>query len=302
MPTYLCHGFRWIRHDVRIFVILHDLEDAAADWVVGPTTSSLILSQFAEVFDFLPKVPDDESETESILDVKANGKKDEKKPHLDDDMSKPPPRVQPADDSVLMHQWSPVKLLEEYDPEATEGGHTRPYAYVADHAVRIDLSANIAEEMVRYEILVKQRGGSGWLEELRKKVHFRGPPPEDEKIGWFVVVCGDEERAVTGLVGESEENDGDTTETETEPPQTATTTLSQSTSEWPLPNGPLPNSSQEFRHSPSASTDYASTDYSSIRPPPIPSDDGKAKKPSLRRKLSRASGLRRIFGKKDAVD
>lgn len=286
MPTYLCHGFRWQRPDIRIFVIVNDLEDAAPDWIVGPTTSSLILSQMTETFDFLPKIDeDDESDIDSIQNLHINGAGTKPAQQHNSNAPAPPKsRVQPADDSVLMHQWTPLKLLEEYDPEETTS-HTSPYAYVADYAVRIDLSGDIAEEMARYGEISKQRGGPAWFEQLRDKVQA------GENIRWYIVVCGDEERAVPQEACDSD----DETTTETEPPYTATTTTSFSQSvpaEWPLPNGPLPDSSDGSRPN-------GSFDYSLMQPPPVPVDPDKAKRPGLRHKLSKASGLRRLFGKKD---
>ncbi|KAN0104947.1 hypothetical protein V8E51_010692 [Hyaloscypha variabilis] len=54
MPTYLVHGFRWQRQNIRIHVILHDLEDAAPEWVVAPATSVTLLNSFYSLYDFLP--------------------------------------------------------------------------------------------------------------------------------------------------------------------------------------------------------------------------------------------------------
>ncbi|KJR85686.1 uncharacterized protein SPSK_08923 [Sporothrix schenckii 1099-18] len=54
MPTYLCHGFRWHRPSIRVFVIVQDLEDASPDWVVRPATTRSLLDAFGRLFDFLP--------------------------------------------------------------------------------------------------------------------------------------------------------------------------------------------------------------------------------------------------------
>lgn len=101
-----------------------------------------------------------------------------------------------------------IKLLEEFDPK-DETMVSGPWAYVADHVVRVDTSVSIADEMFRYEARMKRDpnkamqgpsdeygrkvpgGGSkkaGWLEKLRDQLQ-RG-----ESIRWYVVVCGDEER------------------------------------------------------------------------------------------------------------
>ena len=54
MPTYLIHGFRWNRASIRIHIILQNLEDAAAEWIIAPATSITLLNSFYSMFDFLP--------------------------------------------------------------------------------------------------------------------------------------------------------------------------------------------------------------------------------------------------------
>ncbi|THV47402.1 hypothetical protein BGAL_0313g00140 [Botrytis galanthina] len=54
MPTYLLHGFRWKRENIRIYVILNDIEDAAPEWLMAPLTSNALLNSFYKQFDFLP--------------------------------------------------------------------------------------------------------------------------------------------------------------------------------------------------------------------------------------------------------
>ncbi|EGR47907.1 uncharacterized protein TRIREDRAFT_48852, partial [Trichoderma reesei QM6a] len=157
MPTYLCHGFRWTRRLIRIFVIIEDLDDAAPDWITGRNSSAAILERFGTKFDYLPqRLPQQQAET-------------------------------PSEQDVLVNQFSPVKLLEEYDPEETSIS-ARPFAYVADHVIRIDLSANVLEEMAKYEALVKERNEGNWFERLRDELQPGSP------IEWYVVVNGDEER------------------------------------------------------------------------------------------------------------
>jgi hypothetical protein len=121
----------------------------------------------------------------------------------------------PSEDELKVQDWSVVKLLEEYDPLRLDEA-SRPYAYVADYAVRIDLSASIFDEIARYEERVRadrdppitgrsdegtpgqskkkdgkkpqQGSGAGWFEKLRDQLQ-RG-----EQIRWYVVVNGDEVR------------------------------------------------------------------------------------------------------------
>lgn len=186
MPTYLCHGFRWHRESIRIFVIIHDLGDAAPDWVIGPRTSSEILSQLYENFDYLPEPP---TTLESTTAARDDGNENV--------LTLPPPsRVPEAEDYVLGHTWSKVKLLEEYDPE-DRINPSRPYAFVADYAVRVDLDVDVGREMAKYD---KQQE-SQWFEKLRDQLQ------DGEEIRWYVVVCGDEEREVPGLEEDEDEDE-----------------------------------------------------------------------------------------------
>ncbi|KAI6713262.1 hypothetical protein B2J93_7612 [Marssonina coronariae] len=54
MPTFLIHGFRWNRVHIRVHIILHDLDDAAPEWIIAPATSVTLLNSFYTLFDFLP--------------------------------------------------------------------------------------------------------------------------------------------------------------------------------------------------------------------------------------------------------
>ncbi|KAF4311462.1 hypothetical protein GTA08_BOTSDO12743 [Botryosphaeria dothidea] len=50
MPTYLLHGFRWPRNLIRIHVILENLDDAAAEWLMAPATATCIKENFQMKF------------------------------------------------------------------------------------------------------------------------------------------------------------------------------------------------------------------------------------------------------------
>lgn len=293
MPTYLCHGFRWDRRSLRIFVILNDLEDAAPDWVVGDTTALLILNQFTQNFDFLPKISDQEAE--AAADPKNHPRaRFNKAKHHDDDFDMPPSRVPVAEDAILQHTWSPVKLLEEYDPDETESP-ARPYAYVADHVVRIDLGADVLAEMAAYEKTHKNT----WLAQLRDAVLHSG----ESEIGWYIVVCGDAVRDYPDDETETEPEAQDQQQLRREevrrPATTATTTSTQ-------PESYTTNSSaRPSQDQPNKAQGWTRQDYSHMTPPPIPDDKsqgdnmGHTRRPSLRHRLSKASGLRRLFAKKE---
>ncbi|KAL6898203.1 hypothetical protein GGI43DRAFT_87847 [Trichoderma evansii] len=274
MPTYLCHGFRWTRRLIRIFVILEDLEDAAPDWIVGRDSSAVILERINTKFNYLPqRLPHQPCEEQSKqrsehLEEQPPPEQAEKKIlHQDDDLTVPPSRVPDCEDSVLVNETSAVKLLEEHDPEETSIS-ARPFAYVADHVIRIDLSANILEEMAKYDVLAKDRNEGNWFERLRDELQ------NDASIGWYVVVNGDEERLVP------EYDDEDDIESEV-------TEQEQGSVKWGSESQPEQQtaSSSQQRNKDRAQAPNRVTDQPH----------------SLRHKISRA-GLRRLFSKKEASE
>ena len=79
-----------------------------------------------------------------------------------------------------------LRFVEQYDPndESIEASSGQPFAYVADMVEEIKLGVEIED--------IRGRGlnNDQWtaIMELRDKI------APDEKVGWYVVVCGDEER------------------------------------------------------------------------------------------------------------
>lgn len=312
MPTYLCHGFRWHRLSIRIFVIIHDLEDAAPDWIIGYDTTALILDQLYENFDFLPQLPspaetpDEGKQTEGKApeaeNVEEQEQEQKRKPlgHQDEDMSLPPPRVPDSEDAVLMHQWTPIRFLEEYDLNETEVA-ARPYAYVADHVVRVDLSADIAAEMAKYEANAKKNDLS-WFEQLRDKMQ------PGEEMRWYVVVCDDEERARPEEMDEDDDEvkelsdveEVDSMEVDSLPHRPTSISKAEAFAENP-----------EDRTTPTAAKAPESSGSGSI-PETAPiqdqqdraraekqDQDGQKSSKTLKSKQSISKGLRRLLGKKD---
>lgn len=119
-------------------------------------------------------------------------------------------------DVPKFNDWSVVKILEQFNP-ADMQTTSQPYAYVGDYCVKVELGVSIPEEMAKYDTMMRAEeelvapGGAGapgtlgeglsardirrkskrlgWFEKLRDGVH------KGAGIEWFVVVCGDEERA-----------------------------------------------------------------------------------------------------------
>jgi hypothetical protein len=62
MPVYMLHGFRWPRAGftgIRVYIVLHNLEEAAAEYIQQPLTTSLIVNSFNKTNpDLLPRLPD----------------------------------------------------------------------------------------------------------------------------------------------------------------------------------------------------------------------------------------------------
>lgn len=137
MPTYLLHGFRWPRPLVRIHIILQNIDDAAAEWLVAPGTTAALLDNFEELW------PD------------------------------------------AMSHLPNLRFIEQYDPnDESASAASQPFAYVADVVEEINLGIDVDE------VRGKGVGNDQWgaLMEVRDKL------APDEKVGWYVVVCGDEER------------------------------------------------------------------------------------------------------------
>lgn len=87
-----------------------------------------------------------------------------------------------------------LQFIEQYDPSDESAAATsQPFAFVADRVEECGLSADVGEVMAR-----GVGGGEGWgaLVELRDKLAGGGERPE--KVGWWVVYCGDLERGWEG--------------------------------------------------------------------------------------------------------
>ncbi|KAK4613643.1 hypothetical protein CLAFUW4_08910 [Fulvia fulva] len=137
MPVYLLHGFRWPRPLIRIHIILQNLDDAAAEWLVAQGTTQTMRKNFNELY------PD------------------------------------------AMKHLTRLRFIEQYDPnDLSPTAASQPYAYVADIVEEVELGVDIDE------VRGRGVGNDQWsaLQDLRDKI-----APE-EKVGWYVVVCGDEER------------------------------------------------------------------------------------------------------------
>jgi hypothetical protein len=48
MPTWIVHGFRWPRAQIRIHVILQNLDDAAPEWLMAPATTACLMKNFKD--------------------------------------------------------------------------------------------------------------------------------------------------------------------------------------------------------------------------------------------------------------
>jgi hypothetical protein len=48
MPTWIVHGFRWPRTQIRIHIILQNLDDAAPEWLMAPATAACLTESFKQ--------------------------------------------------------------------------------------------------------------------------------------------------------------------------------------------------------------------------------------------------------------
>jgi hypothetical protein len=276
MPTYLVHGFRWQRTNIRIHIILQDLDDAAPEWIVAPATSITLLNSFYSLYDFLPpsnpppasyRLPAAPSTAVVVSDERVGRRTLTKKNKSHDSLGKKGRPVSISSNAVLkghanargsgskssedskpstmasgsshpgkveraptFNDWSVVKLVEQYDPIDIQVV-SQPYAYVADFMVEVGLSVSVTAEMEKYEAELRgdeavlntpstsgtpdtsgfvasgEAGAAGisaremrrksrrlnWFEKLRDNLQ------NGEDIGWYVVYCGDEERATPSL-------------------------------------------------------------------------------------------------------
>ncbi|KAI1335830.1 hypothetical protein F5Y15DRAFT_396610 [Xylariaceae sp. FL0016] len=338
MPTYLCHGFRWHRRSIRTFIVVHDIEDAAPEWIVAPLGRAALLDNIHRVFDFLPDASSssaaingpsprtlndgspvrrrdhghvharslsedsshhsygksherhtsagDENDLERVRGASAGaGTKGPSSPSISRKRSKsflrwPKPSEHEQEESpdsssslarptlgdgYARREHAVISLLEEYDA-SDETRVCAPWAYVADHVVRVDTSVSLAEEISRYEKShntkehhkAKAMHGpsdetgrkiqgagmrkAGWFEKLRDHMQ------KGESIRWYVVVCADEERGFGGPesdvveegneVAEDEDDEGSNTSRSQAPPRPSQSTRStQSASQSLSENG-----------------------------------------------------------------
>ncbi|KAJ5184367.1 hypothetical protein N7491_007765 [Penicillium cf. griseofulvum] len=62
MPVYMLHGFRWPRAGftgIRVYIVLHNLEEAAAEYIQQPLTTELIAESFHKTqADLMSRLPE----------------------------------------------------------------------------------------------------------------------------------------------------------------------------------------------------------------------------------------------------
>ncbi|OQE00162.1 hypothetical protein PENVUL_c057G05327 [Penicillium vulpinum] len=62
MPVYMLHGFRWPRAGftgIRVYIVLHNLEEAAAEYIQQPLTTELLAESFHKTqSDLITRLPE----------------------------------------------------------------------------------------------------------------------------------------------------------------------------------------------------------------------------------------------------
>lgn len=79
-----------------------------------------------------------------------------------------------------------LRFIEQYDP-SNLADKSQPYAYVADTVQEIKLGVDIDDV----------RGKGVPPEQWSAMLNLRDKLCEGQKVGWFAVACGDEQRSVT---------------------------------------------------------------------------------------------------------
>ncbi|KAL2754481.1 hypothetical protein ACRALDRAFT_209852 [Sodiomyces alcalophilus JCM 7366] len=225
MPTYLCHGFRWHRSNIRTFLQEQDLGDATPDSIIASQSFPAIIQSFYSAFDFLPNCP--AAVGDSLARKPTLQQPSDTQPHHITASSPSPQGFEPVPSSPP--DQCAIRLLEEYDARGVTSAD-QPHVFVADHVVRVDLSVSVLQEMALYEERTIQYtcGHNVMASESRDEYDKRESEPDevtseksqgeavrwfeklrvelqpDEDIGWYVVICRDKEYKVEQNRGEAE--------------------------------------------------------------------------------------------------
>jgi hypothetical protein len=230
MPTYLCHGFRWLRRSIRVYVVVQNLEDASPEWVIKDASAAAILRSFGGLFDFVPatdlldggplplpsplrgKTANGAEGAGGPGGAQRGGSRTRSASTVSVDKPVPPLPGPPAaaaaaaaglatetqkiPDDLRPQVGSAVKLLEEFDPSDLSVV-SAPYAYVADYVARVDLSVDVGEHMARYEAAAGGDRGVG-MGPMAHPQHWletlRDKLEAEAEVRWYVVVNSDEVR------------------------------------------------------------------------------------------------------------
>lgn len=98
----------------------------------------------------------------------------------------------------IMKALPRLRFVEQHDPN-DESVKSQPYAYVADVVQEVKLGVDVDEI----------RGKGVQNEQWTALLELRDKLCPGEKVAWFVVVCGDEERYVPPSAGTLQRHDSD---------------------------------------------------------------------------------------------
>lgn len=164
MPTYLLHGFRWIRAGItgiRAFIALHNMDDASAEYIQNAPTTQSLINTFQELYPEIMK------------------------------------RIPSSSSLQFIEQHDPEDL-------SSEAAVSQPYAYVADRVVTIDhmkkgfdIDIDGISQLLDIDleelVASSSTDNDTAMAELRDKLCPAGG--EKQKIGWYLVYNGDPDRA-----------------------------------------------------------------------------------------------------------
>ncbi|KKY22852.1 putative developmental regulator [Phaeomoniella chlamydospora] len=196
MPVYILHGFRWPRDGltgIRVHIIVHNVEDAAAEYVQSPGSQRSLLESFQKAHpDIMASLPKDgitfveQYDPDDVMSTNA--------------VSQPFAYV--ADKVVTMAAPDEAPFTPT-SPHSSKSGSKAGSEKIKSTSLGVNVEDVIAEG--------SGLSAKGWeaFADLRDAI------APGEKIGWWIVYNGDPERR-DGLSDEEDEYDDEYLEEEYE--------------------------------------------------------------------------------------
>ncbi|KAF4123786.1 hypothetical protein GMORB2_5502 [Geosmithia morbida] len=178
MPAYFLHGFRWGRPSIRRFVERSGLPASKAEWLIGDHAGADVIMELMREYKYIP-------ERSIPLPTEPGHNQAPEWQMRQESYILPEPHMSPDEDPrVNSHAWTGLKLMEEYDGRGTEQEPPRPYAFVANYVVRVDLDTSTEIEFYKFNRCPLSTS-SAWLSRLRSALQPKEP------VRWYIVNCAE---------------------------------------------------------------------------------------------------------------